>query len=98
MYLATALYNFIKILQNINIIILPVTSILVFTITGDMATAIAFITVGFAIAAHAATTAAAASSATTTECSTVHGTILTAVPGKMAGPVAPVTHNSSTHD
>lgn len=48
-----------------------------------MAAAVALVTVGFAIAAHAAAAAAAASTAATAERSTVHGTVLTAVSGKM---------------
>lgn len=72
--------------------IIPVTPILVFTVTGNMATAIAFVTVGFAVTATATTT-----STTSAESCAVDRASLTAVPGKMSGTVAPIAHNSTTH-
>lgn len=78
--------------------ILPVTPILVLAITGYMAAAVAFVTVGFPIAGATATAAATASSATSAERCAVDGSSFTAIPGKMSGSVAPIAHYSTTHD
>lgn len=72
--------------------LIPVTPILILAITGDVATAVAFVAVCFAVGA------AAASSATSTERRAVHRSRFTAIPGKMTRPVAPVAHDSTTHD
>jgi hypothetical protein len=79
--------------------ILPVTSIFVFAVTGNMSTAIALVTICFTITTSATySTAATASSAASAECSTAYRTTVTAIPGKMTRSVAPIAHNSSTHD
>lgn len=74
-------------------LILPVTPIFVLAVTGNMATAIALVTVSFTI-----TASASATSAATAECCAVNRACFTTISGKMSGPVAPVTHNSTAHD
>lgn len=80
-------------------IILPVTSVFVLAVTGNMTTAIALVTICFTITTSATnSTTATASSAASAERCTAYRTTITAIPGKMTRTVAPITHNSSTHD
>lgn len=63
-----------------------------------MAAAIALVTVGFAVAIAAAAAATTASSAASAESCAVDGAGFTAIPGKMSGTVATITHDSTAHD
>jgi len=64
-----------------------------------MTTAVALVTICFTITASATDSAAfTASSAASAECRTAYRTTVTAIPGKMTRPVAPIAHNSGTHD
>ena len=75
--------------------ITSVTSVFVLAVTGNMSTAIALITICFTITTSATNSTASATSA---ECGTAYRTTVTAIPGKMTRSVAPIAHNSSTHD
>lgn len=92
---------------------LPVTSVLVFAVAGNMTTAIALVTVCFAIAGRTAVPATAVSAVTVPaavavsavavsagaiERNAAYRSVFLAIPSEMSRTVAPITHYSTAHD